>query len=941
MDAAADRVVGREEELASITRWLHDRDSLPGVLVLEGEPGIGKTTLWRQGVELAAGASYRLLSSSPSQPEARLPYTVLGDLLDPVQGEVLETLPKPQRRALEGALFLEEPDGGGDPSPDQRAIALAFLGAIRTLSDERSLVIAIDDLQWLDEPSAFVLEFVLRRLHREPVAVLCGLRSGEQRAPIALDRASPQGRLTRIVVGSLSVGAVQRLLSDRLGLVLSRPKLRRLQELSGGNPFFALELGRAAQRGAIQLEAAEPLPGTLHALVQDRLSTLTPEARASLLVVAALSHPTLELVRQALGHDPGPALASAVAGDMIVFHADRIRFTHPLLASAVYAAADAEERRTLHRALAGLIGDVDEQAHHLAFGTEGPDAGVATTLEDVARRARIRGALTVATELSEHARRLTPPDRTDDQHRRTILAASNAFEVGESSEARALLEAALADVPPGPSRAELLYWLANVGTYEGDRRESVDLFERALAEAGDDLSLRARLEADMADALFLLRADLPAAAKHARSAVASAEGLADRSIQILALGVHGLTDAIVGGREWRDALARGISLEGPEDPVRLVSTSSFCLAVNYTWADQFDEARAIFHSLRARAAETAEDSALPWILAHWSLVEAFAGRWEEGTRLAQEAYGVGMQVGQEPQRLFSLGVRALLRASQGDADGARADAADVRELAERNGVMIAAILASSALGLLELSLEHPAATHEVLGPLVERLEAGGVREPGSARFIPDEIEALIILGRLDEAEPLLLRLERRARRLDRVSALAAANRCRGLLHAARGDLNAAIASLEGALVQHERVSIPFERARTLLVLGATRRRARMKRPAREALEESLGTFEGLGAVVWSGRARSELARIGGRRPSTGELTPTERRIAQLAAEGNTDKEIAAALYVTPKTVGTQLSRIYRKRGVRSRTELASAMRGDADVPKKAPKVPKE
>jgi DNA-binding CsgD family transcriptional regulator len=221
----------------------------------------------------------------------------------------------------------------------------------------------------------------------------------------------------------------------------------------------------------------------------------------------------------------------------------------------------------------------------------------------------------------------------------------------------------------------------------------------------------------------------------------------------------------------------------------------------------------------------------------------------------------------------------------------------------------------------------------VLGHLVERLEEGGVREPGSARFVPDEIEALITLGRLEEAETLLERLERRARRLDRVSALAAAGRCRGLLHAARGDFDAALASLERAAAEHERVPMPFERARTFLVLGATRRRSRMKRPARDALEESLETFEDLGARLWAERARAELARIGGRPPSTDELTPTEKRIAELAAEGHTDKEIAAALFVTPKTVGTQLSRIYRKLGVRSRTELAGWLTSGSDAAK--------
>ena len=223
--------------------------------------------------------------------------------------------------------------------------------------------------------------------------------------------------------------------------------------------------------------------------------------------------------------------------------------------------------------------------------------------------------------------------------------------------------------------------------------------------------------------------------------------------------------------------------------------------------------------------------------------------------------------------------------------------------------------------------------HRVLGPLGAQLEAGGVREPGSVRFTADEIEALIALGRMEEAEALLGILEQQAAQLDRASALASAARCRGLVSAACGDLEGALVSLQKALVEHERVSMPFEHARTLLALGVTRRRARMKRPAREALERALEIFEELGARLWADKVRAELARIGGRRSATGELTPTERRIALLAAEGRSNKEIASALFVTPKTVGTQLSRIYRKVGVHSRTELARHLSSDAETRK--------
>ena len=632
--SAANNVVGREEELASLAQWLASPNALPGAFVLEGEVGIGKTTLWRRGVELAAAASYRVVSCSPSESETRLSFTAIGDLLEPFIEEATAALPEPQRRALAVALLLEAGDG---PPPDPRAVAIAFLGAIRALSSDGSLAVAIDDVQWLDEPSAFALEFMLRRLRDERVAFLCGLRNGDTRPAIALDRAVPEARLRRLLVGPLSVGAVHRLLSDRLGLTLSRPKLRRVHELSGGNPFFALELGRALQRGAIQLEEGEPLPGTLAALVQDRLATLTPEARGYLLVAATLAHPTLDLVARAVGYDPSEALASVLADNVIELHRDGIRFTHPLFASAISAAADERERRALHRRLVGLVADADERAHHLAVGAEGPDADTASVLEEAADRAGVRGAVTAAAELSEQARRLTPPDQEEERHRRTIQAAYHAFAAGESGRSRALLEDAFAEAPPGPRRAEVRYWLGRHLFYESDRRLAIELYRSALAESGNDHSLRARLEMGISDVLFLMREDLPAAAQYALSAVAYVERIGDPSAQVEALGSFGVADAIVGGGEWRDALARGVALERQGGPVRLAETASFCLAVSLTWADDFNEARNIFRALRERASETAEDSALPWILANLSLAEFLAGHWEECGQLAQEA----------------------------------------------------------------------------------------------------------------------------------------------------------------------------------------------------------------------------------------------------------------------------------------------------------------
>jgi DNA-binding CsgD family transcriptional regulator len=227
-----------------------------------------------------------------------------------------------------------------------------------------------------------------------------------------------------------------------------------------------------------------------------------------------------------------------------------------------------------------------------------------------------------------------------------------------------------------------------------------------------------------------------------------------------------------------------------------------------------------------------------------------------------------------------------------------------------------------ALGLLELSLDRPAEAVQVLSPERERLLAAGVGEPGAVRFVPDEIEALLALGRVEDAAALLGWLEEHGRALNRASALAAAGRCGGLLAAARGEIDIALAAFEQALAAHELVPMPFEHARTLLALGSVQRRARKRSAARETLSHALATFEQLGAALWAEKTHAELARVAGRAPVGWGLTPTEHRVAELVAAGLTNREAAAQLFLTQKTVEFHLRNVYRKLGVRSRTELA-------------------
>jgi DNA-binding CsgD family transcriptional regulator len=225
------------------------------------------------------------------------------------------------------------------------------------------------------------------------------------------------------------------------------------------------------------------------------------------------------------------------------------------------------------------------------------------------------------------------------------------------------------------------------------------------------------------------------------------------------------------------------------------------------------------------------------------------------------------------------------------------------------------------LGFLELSLSNHEQAHAQLQPVVEYLDRMGSAEPGIIPCIPDDIEALVMLGRLDEAEALVVALAEKGRLLDRPWALATSGRCQGLLSGARGDVANARLALEQALVEHRRVPQPFELARTLLVRGATERRAKQKRAARSFLEQALGIFDELGAPLWSAKATAELARVGPGATGPSQLTPTEQRIALLVGEGRTNREVADALFVSVKTVEANLTRIFHKLDIRSRAEL--------------------
>jgi DNA-binding CsgD family transcriptional regulator len=346
------------------------------------------------------------------------------------------------------------------------------------------------------------------------------------------------------------------------------------------------------------------------------------------------------------------------------------------------------------------------------------------------------------------------------------------------------------------------------------------------------------------------------------------------------------------------------------------------------WAGELGAACDRFTSLHDRAVERGDEHALPFILFHLARLEVLTGDWRSAGPHAQQAYDGTLQSGQTSELPFSLLIKALVDAHLGLVESARAAIEVGLETAESVCVLPATLELLAVRGFLELSLGNAAEADTALTRLAETAEQTGYVEPALFRFHGDAIEAKITLGRREEAELLLARLEELASALDRTWAHTIACRSRALLSASHGDLRSAVEELERALVFHDRLGEPFERARTLLLLGTVHRRDRKKRAARDAFESALEVFDALGAAVWSDRTRAELARVGGRTPATQELTPTEQRIAELIASGLSYREAADALFISPKTVQWNLSKIYRKLGISSRSQLPARLATD-------------
>lgn len=908
-----EKLVGRDEELAAIAAFL-EAPVFPGAAVLHGEAGIGKTSLWLAGIDAAVAKGFRVLSARPSDAETGLAFSGLSDLLGSAVDAVLPELPPIQRRALEAALLL----GEARYDLDERAIAAAFHAALQDLAAARPVCLAVDDVQWLDAGSLGVLRFALARLGDARVTTLLAVRGAP---PDWLRRAVLEERLCEIPVEGLTLGATHELLRGRLDVALPRPTVIRIWETSRGNPFFAIQLGVALQRRGGILAPGEDLPisTNLDELLQQRLAGLSRTGLEVVRIVAALADPTTAVVETLVGARFEAALGELLDARVLELDAERLRFTHPLLGSAASARQTPTSRRALHARLAEVAPTSEERARHLALASSAPNREIAATLEDAVRSARARGATFAAARLAEQSLRLTPDADRVDVRRRRFLAAELHGVMGDDDRARALLEIARVESAPGVERAEALVKLADPagGVWE-ERRGPEALFEQALVEArGDDLfesRILLRLSnlqrwAEGVERGAALAEQALRGARRTGDVALLANALAERASWQLRAGLG------LPSQQVEDALALERML--PDRP--LVDGPSEAIPNDLMWIVELDSARTLLVETRdilRRRDDTPREAALLWSLA---MVEWRAGNWDEAERSIGESILLLAQLGRET--VAADFPAAILAAHRGRVDEARALAERGIAHGEALEVGVTKSFYLGVLGFLELSLGD---AEKALGYLRRAYEIRNVfmRDPAQHVELGDHLEALISVGELDEAEALIALWEERSRRLDRAWALAILARARGLLLSARGDVEGALAAFEQALVEHDRTTDPFQRARTLLARGRTQRRAKKRAAAHATLEDARTQFERLDAPLWIEQTRVELSRIGGRAPSRDDLTEAERRIAALVAEGRTNREVAAALFLTVRSVETALTRIYRKLGVRSRSELA-------------------
>jgi DNA-binding NarL/FixJ family response regulator len=896
-------VVGRSREISSLNRLFLDAASAgTSTVVLEGEAGIGKTMLWEYGVRCAADLGWTVLSARMSQAEARLTYVGLGDLLNRDTVERAGELPVPLREALEAALLWAAP-ADGPLSP--RAVAVGFLTVLERLAGDAPVLLAIDDAHWLDRESAAVVGFAARRLAAQRVVMLLALRSGE-REPFPIQQVPH--RLVRIGVGRLRLEALHEVIRAQSGVGLRRRQLSEIGRLSGGNPLFALELARAAADGTTSSGTTPSLPATLGDAVLRQIRALPASTRDELLVAEVAAHPNVRLVK------PKPMLAAERAAIVAIDQDGAIAFRHPLFAWAVESISSSEQLRAAHLRVAERTVYPEERLRQRALATEDPNPDLARDLEQMAAILQERGAPGSAAELLALSRRLTPAAMVDEWASRCAREIALLYDAGDWQEAWALGQEALKRLPPGRARAAVLLEAVH-------RPGAAELCRQALDEADGDVALTIRAQLGLSIQYFY-GFEISASLEQVDAAVRTARDLGDPRLLAVALTHLGIFRFLGGVDDPLPPLeeASRIERELGSSPSPLAMSACCYIALMHACTDELDVARTALEGLLVQTIERGDERGQAQLLSFLGVVETRAGNWERAHELISESISMADLMGFEQGRGEKRALLAALQVEQGDLDTARATISEALTICTGIGDKFTLLLCHSILARIEMDSGHPQPALEQTGRIREILPASSA--PLWLDFEGTEIEALIAIGNTQDAARRLesLRVGTRAQPfLQRHIRVAHGT---SLLSASQDDLVAAAAALDRLAADHDLSRAPFEQARTLRLTGQLERRNRHKKAARDALEEAARLFDRLGAPARAANCRDEAARVGLRR-TTHTLTESEQRVAELAAAGKTNREIAAALFMSRRTVEANIARIYQKLDIHTRAALAT------------------
>lgn len=883
-----------------------------GGVALHGPEGIGKTALLDAVAVAAAARGELVVRLRPGPAERRLPYAGLADLVAQLPPAVVAALPPAHRTALAGLRQGIGPRSGA-PALARR---LVLPGLLAHSARAQCVLLVLDDVQWLDAESAELIGFAMRRRPGPRVRVVAAQRFPDPAGRHRAVRLCP-APVADLLVPPLAAEDLSALLEAR-GLPCRTAS--RLHEASGGNPFLALALGGAVAAGPAWRPA--PLPGPARALLRRRLDALPAPVAGTLLVAALATEPTMTTLIRAGHEDADRDLRAAAAAGVVEMRGEAIRFVPPSLAAVLAEDAGAARRAGVHDALANAALDETDNVRHRALRSGRPDADVARDLVAAAERALSRGAGRTAAELYLLAADRCPRSLAAERFDWLSAAAGTALTAGAPTLAGRAAEAVLA-AADSPARHRVAARLVLIDLAGQALADMGEMFAAALHEAGDDVTLIAPVRLRLTWAA-MLAGDLDPGAGWAAGAAEAARRAGDPATEAMALCALAQIQRIRGEPGWGRTLERSLALPAPQVPGWLHMGPRY-LAARFAMVDnRLDEARAELLTLLALAEQDRTGEALVEVLRSLSEVASRAGRCRDALRYAHRAVAAAQQAGLSPgptwytAAVAELGGGSLAAAAGYARRGMRASEQEGDSLYLRRNL--------HALGQAELRAGETRAGVAALRRLRD-LE-GGATDPMIVRWRGDLAGGLAALGEHDEAARILAEARAAAARLgDQPGVAGYLDRAAAIVLSESGQADTAV-RLSAAAAEHFAASRqPIEQAHALLVQGGAERRRRRYAAARVAIGAALAIFLAAEARPWTEQTERALARTEGTSapPADLGLTSTEIRIARLVRDGASNREIANQLYLSVKTVEATLTRVYRKLGVRSRTQLSSRL----------------